>query len=93
MGAVALKTGTNIYAWALMTNHVYITLKVILGKERGSRRKGSLSFCLWSSPLLSMVCRRACHLAWNRACHPASGQDVPEAEPVAEVYRLVFRPV
>ena len=27
MGSVALKTGTNIYAWALMTNHAHILLK------------------------------------------------------------------
>ncbi|HWQ25813.1 MAG TPA: hypothetical protein VN367_03420, partial [Chlorobaculum sp.] len=27
MGAVALKTGTGIYAWALMTNHAHILLK------------------------------------------------------------------
>jgi len=27
MGAVALKTGTTIYAWALMTNHAHILLK------------------------------------------------------------------
>ncbi|NTW11247.1 MAG: hypothetical protein HGA26_07795 [Chlorobiaceae bacterium] len=27
MGTVALKTGTNIYAWALMTNHAHILLK------------------------------------------------------------------
>jgi REP element-mobilizing transposase RayT len=27
MGAVALKTGTSIYAWALMTNHAHILLK------------------------------------------------------------------
>ncbi|NTU68966.1 MAG: hypothetical protein HGB02_08815 [Chlorobiaceae bacterium] len=27
MGAVALKTETNIYAWALMTNHAHILLK------------------------------------------------------------------
>jgi putative transposase len=27
MGSVALKTGTNIYTWALMTNHAHILLK------------------------------------------------------------------
>ena len=70
-------------------NHAYIPLKMIPGKERGSRRKGSLAFCLWSSPLLSMVCRRACRQVWNRACHPASGQVVPEAD----LETVAFRPV
>jgi putative transposase len=27
MGVVTLKTGTPIYAWALMTNHAHILLK------------------------------------------------------------------
>ena len=62
MGSVALKTGTNIYAWALMTNHAHILLKAVNQYSLHSCGCFLPVSCSETSPLFGVSASAVCQI-------------------------------
>ncbi len=62
MGAIALNTGTSIYAWALMTNHAHILLRSSTAGLPTFMRRFLSGYAIW----YNRRHRRDGHLFQNR---------------------------